>query len=176
MWSQTRIRADTPTNMTPLLALYCHPNDPIPGTVLPPTQTIIVPICIRYIDQPMAPIRLLSRPDRTIASIRLRSTDQMIVPVRLRSTDQMIVPVRLRLTDRLIDELYAWPLSLPPLVPYLSNQVVFCLLCFSYLAPSYYCLWRLNPYDSPPVSYHRIARIARIAYHLFLMPVPTLCI
>ena len=48
-----------------------------------------------------------------------------------------------------------------------------CLLCFSYLAPSYYCLYDSPPYDSPPVSYHRIARIA---YYLFLMPVPILCI
>ena len=44
--------------------------------------------------------------------------DQLIVPIRMRSTDRMIVPIRLRLTDRLIDELCAWPLSLPPLVPY----------------------------------------------------------
>ncbi|OCL00660.1 uncharacterized protein K441DRAFT_651673 [Cenococcum geophilum 1.58] len=72
--SYTRIRADTPTNTTPLLALYCHPNDPVASTVLLPTQTIIVPICIRYIDQ-------------LIALIRLRSTDRMIVPIRLRSTD-----------------------------------------------------------------------------------------
>jgi len=42
----------------------------------------------------------------------------LIVPIHLRSTDQMIVPIRLRLTDRLIDKLYAWPLSLPPLVLY----------------------------------------------------------
>ena len=26
-------------NINPLLALYCHPNDPVAGTVLPPGQT-----------------------------------------------------------------------------------------------------------------------------------------
>ena len=126
----TRFRADLPTNTTLLLALYCHLNNPIAGTVLLPTQTIIVPICIRYIDQPIAPIRLLSRPDRTIVPmclrstdqmivlIRLRSTDRMIVLIRLRSTDRMIVPIRLQLTNRLVDKLYAWPLSLLSLVPY----------------------------------------------------------
>ena len=31
-YGQTRIRANTPTNTTPLLALYCHPNDPVAGT------------------------------------------------------------------------------------------------------------------------------------------------
>jgi len=35
-YRQTRIRADTPTNTAPLLALYCHPNDPVAGTVLLP--------------------------------------------------------------------------------------------------------------------------------------------
>ena len=58
-YRQTRIYTNTPTNTTPLLALYCHPNDPVAGTVLLPTQTIIVLICIRYINQPIAPIRLL---------------------------------------------------------------------------------------------------------------------
>ena len=33
---KTRIRADTHTNMTPLLALYCHPNDPVARTILLP--------------------------------------------------------------------------------------------------------------------------------------------
>ena len=33
---KTRIRADTHTNTTPLLALYCHPNNPVAGTVLLP--------------------------------------------------------------------------------------------------------------------------------------------
>ena len=42
----------------------------------------------------------------------------LIAPIRLRSTDRIIVPVRLRSTDRLIDKLYAWPLLIPPLVPY----------------------------------------------------------
>ena len=78
-----------PRNTTPLLALYCHPNDPVAGTVLLHTQTIIVPIRIQYIDQPIAPIRLLSRPDRTIVLMCLRST------------------------DRPIDELYIQPLSPP---------------------------------------------------------------
>ena len=44
--------------------------------------------------------------------------EQPIVLICMRSIDQPIVPVRLRLTDRLIDKPYAWPLSLPPLVPY----------------------------------------------------------
>ena len=65
----------TATRITPSLVPYYY------------LQTIIVPICIRYIDQPIAPIRLLSRPDRTI------------------------VPMRLRSTDRPIDELYVQPLS-----------------------------------------------------------------
>ena len=52
-------------------------------------QTIIVPICRRYIDQPIAPIRLLSRPN------------------------QPIVPMCLRSTDRPIDKLYIQPLSPP---------------------------------------------------------------
>ena len=82
-WDNCRI------NTTPLLALYCHLNDLIAGTVLLPTQTTIVPIYIRYIDQPIAPIRLLSRPDRTIVLMYLRST------------------------DRPIDKLYVQPLSLP---------------------------------------------------------------
>ena len=34
--TKTRIRADTHTNTTPLLALYCHPNDPVARTVLLP--------------------------------------------------------------------------------------------------------------------------------------------
>ena len=78
-------RANTPTdrqdsaliclrNMTPLLALYCHPNDPVASTVLLPTQIMIVLICIRYIDQPIAPIRLLSRPYRPTDRRALRST------------------------------------------------------------------------------------------------------
>jgi len=37
-YGQTRIRANMPTNTTLLLALYCHPNDPIASTVLLPTQ------------------------------------------------------------------------------------------------------------------------------------------
>jgi hypothetical protein len=69
-YGQTRIRANTPTNMTPLLALHCHPNDPVAGTVLLPTQTMIVLICMRSIEQPIVPIRLRST-DRTIAPIRL---------------------------------------------------------------------------------------------------------
>ena len=35
-YGQIRIRANTPTNTTPLLALHCHPNDPVAGTVLLP--------------------------------------------------------------------------------------------------------------------------------------------
>ena len=119
-----RLRANLPASMTPLLALYCHPNDPVAGTVLLPTQTIIVPICIRYINQPIAPIRLLSRPDQMIVPIRLRSTDRMIVPVRLRSTD--------RPTDWPIDELCVRPLSLPPLVPYYRpNRQRLCHCAYS---------------------------------------------
>ena len=75
--------------MTPLLALYCHLNDPVAGTVLLPTQTIIVLICIWYINQPIAPIRLLLRPNWTI------------------------VPMCLWSTDWPIDELYIQPLSPP---------------------------------------------------------------
>ena len=37
-YGQTRIRTNTPTNTTPLLALHCHPNDPVTGTVLLPTD------------------------------------------------------------------------------------------------------------------------------------------
>ena len=65
-------------NMTPLLTLNCYPNDLIASTILLPTQTTIVLIYIRYIDQPIALIRLLSRPDRTIVPICLRSTDRPI--------------------------------------------------------------------------------------------------
>ena len=72
---------------------------------MPAITILIALIRLRSIDQPIVPIRL-------------RSTDQIIVPVRLRSTNRMIVPVRLWSTDRLIDKLYAWPLLLPPLVPY----------------------------------------------------------
>ena len=38
-YEQDNCRANTPTNTTPLLALHCHPNDPVAGTVLLPTQT-----------------------------------------------------------------------------------------------------------------------------------------
>ena len=67
-----------PTNTTPLLALYCHPNDPVASTVLLPTQTMIVLIYMRSIDQPIALIRLLSRPNQTIVLICLQFTDQLI--------------------------------------------------------------------------------------------------
>ena len=36
LWTKTRIHVNTPTNITPLLVLYCHPNNPIAGTVLLP--------------------------------------------------------------------------------------------------------------------------------------------
>ena len=49
-YGQTRIRANMPMNTTPLLALHCHPNDPVTNTVLLPTQTMIVLICMRSID------------------------------------------------------------------------------------------------------------------------------
>ena len=42
----------------------------------------------------------------------------LIALIRLQSTKQMIVPIHLQSTDQLIDKLYTWPLSLPPLVPY----------------------------------------------------------
>ena len=77
---------------------------------------------MRYIDQPIAPIRLLSPPDaRTVLlpesdNCRVDTpatrtdndygavtiVDRTIVPVRLRSTNQMIVLIRLRSTDRMI--------------------------------------------------------------------------
>ena len=50
-YGQTRIHANTPINMTPLLALYCHLNNLIANTVLLSTQTIIVPICLQSINQ-----------------------------------------------------------------------------------------------------------------------------
>ena len=40
--TKTRICANTPTNTTLLLALYCHPNNPVAGTVLLPNQTMTV--------------------------------------------------------------------------------------------------------------------------------------
>ena len=81
-----------------------------------------------------------------IAPIRLRSTNRIIVPVRLRSTDRMIVPVRLRLTDRLIDKLYAWPLLLPPLVPYYHPNRL--LLLLPPAKPTPCCLATLLPFYS----------------------------
>ena len=41
-YEQDNCRANTPTNTTPLLALHCHPNDPVAGTVLLPNQTMTV--------------------------------------------------------------------------------------------------------------------------------------
>ena len=86
--TKTRIYTDTHMNTTPLLALYYHPKDPIAGTVLLPTQTMIVLICMWSIKQP-------------------------IMPIRLRSTDRMTVLMYLQSTDRPIDELYIQPLLLP---------------------------------------------------------------
>ena len=37
-YKQDNYHANTPTNTTPLLALYCHPNDPVTSTVLLPTD------------------------------------------------------------------------------------------------------------------------------------------
>ena len=62
----------------PILLPHCYLNDPVANTILLPTQIIIVPICIRYINQLIALIRLLSRPDRTIVLMCLRSNDQLI--------------------------------------------------------------------------------------------------
>ena len=77
LWTKTRIRTNTHTNTTQLLALHCHPNNPVAGTVLLPTQTMIVLIYMRSIKQPIMPIRLQST-DRTIVLIRLWSNDQLI--------------------------------------------------------------------------------------------------
>ena len=66
--------------------------------------------------QESVPICLRNRP--CAGTVLPHTIDKLIALIRLRSTDQMIVPVCLRSTDRLIDKLYAWPLSLPPLVPY----------------------------------------------------------
>ena len=81
---QTKIRicANTPTNTTLLLALYCHPNNPVAGTVLLPIQIIIVPIYMRYINQLIALIRLLLQPDRQTSSTFNYYYHLMLAPYR----------------------------------------------------------------------------------------------
>ena len=49
-YKQDNCHTNTPTNTTPLLALHCHLNDPIASTILLPTQTMIVLICIQFIN------------------------------------------------------------------------------------------------------------------------------
>ena len=116
------VSAVATNSITVVTDMYCHLNDLIAGTVLLLIQTTIVPICIWYIDQPIALIRLLSPPDaRTVLlpesdNCRVNTpatqtdndyaavtiVDWTIMPVRLQSTDQMIVLIRLRSTDRMI--------------------------------------------------------------------------
>ena len=121
-------------NMTLLLALYCYPNDLIAGTVLLPTQTIIVLICIRYIDQPIAPIRLLSPPDactvllpesdncRACTPATHRPNDRACTPAIYRPNDRACTPTINRPTDRqalcLTTITTAAGTVLPPLVLY----------------------------------------------------------
>ena len=57
----TDMPTNPPYNKTPCRSAYG--TNPVASTILLPTQTIIVPICIQYINQLIAPIRLLPRPN-----------------------------------------------------------------------------------------------------------------
>ena len=86
--------------MTPLLALYCHPNDLIAGTVLLSTQTIIVPICMRYIDQPIAPIRLLSPPNARTVLLPKSNNCRAYTPATHQPNNYAYTPIINRPTGR----------------------------------------------------------------------------
>ena len=86
--------------MTPLLVLYCHPNDPIAGTVLLPTQIIIVPLCMRYIDQPIVLIRLLLPPDARTVLLPESDNCCACTPVTHRLNDRACTPTISRPTGR----------------------------------------------------------------------------
>ena len=112
-------------NTTPLLALYCHPNDPVAGTVLLHTDFCCFHLQLnqhfaaflqrhKHIErtasvgmygqrQDSMPICLRNRP---CAGTALPHTiDKPIVPICLRPTNRMIVPVCLR--PRLLSCRYA---------------------------------------------------------------------
>ena len=89
----TRIRADTPMNTTLLLALYCHSNNPIASTVLLPTQTITVLMCLRSTDWPIDElyVRPLSPPDARIVLLPESDNCRACTPV----IPIMVVPISL---------------------------------------------------------------------------------
>ena len=111
-------------NINPLLALYCHPNDPVAGTVLLPNQTTTVLHLQSNRPNDCADVPTIQQPidkqayhhPTLVLYCYLNLTT--VAPIRLRPTDRMIIPIRLRLTDRLVNKLYTQPLSLPSLVPY----------------------------------------------------------
>ena len=78
-------------NTTPLLALYCHPNDPVTSTVLLPTQ-----------DNNRANIYTIHRPTNraNTPAITTRPNDRADAPAIYRPNDRAYTPTINRPTDR----------------------------------------------------------------------------
>ena len=87
-------------NTTPLLVLYCHPNNLIAGTILLPIQIIIVLICIQYINQPIALIRLLLPPDARTVLLPKSDNCRAYTPATHRPNNRTYTPTISRPTNR----------------------------------------------------------------------------
>ena len=86
--------ANTPINIILLLALLCHPNNPVANTVLLPTQTIIVPMCLRSTDRLIDElyIQLLLPPDARTVLLPESDNCRAYTPAIHRPTDSANTP------------------------------------------------------------------------------------